>query len=122
MNDAACVNAQLTPAAEAFIRRVFRFAAGPEAGFQFKVRPGGCSGFAAEFDLALRPGVADYVWEHEGLRIFLDAKSCELLDGATVDFVESRSHTGFVVTTPAGIPAACSPTSNLVSVESMMRR
>ncbi len=119
---AAHANAHLTPSAESFIRRLYRFAVGTEAGFAFKVRRGGCSGFAAEFDLVSGPKADDVVWEHEGLRIFLDRESCTLLDGATVDFVETLSHTGFVIKTQGTAPTACAPTSQLVSIESMMRR
>jgi iron-sulfur cluster assembly accessory protein len=121
MTAATQVNTQLTATAESFIRRLFRFVAGPEAGFQFKVSPGGCSGFAAEFDLVAGPKADDFVWEYEGLRIFLDAASRKLLDGATVDFVETRSHTGFVIMTQGAVPASCS-TSQLVSIGSMVRR
>lgn len=115
------VDTQLTPAAEAFIRRLFRFAAGPEAGFRLKVAPGGCTGLATEFDLVNSPDAGDFVWEHEGLRIFVAAGSRKLLDGATVDFVESRSHTGFVIRTKGAAPAACTPHSSLVTVESLTR-
>lgn len=116
------MDTQLTPSAESFIRRLYRFAARAEAGFAFKVRPGGCSGFAAEFDLVSGPKADDVVWEHEGLRIFLDRDSCTFLDGATVDFVETLSHTGFVIKTRGVAPATCAPASQLVSIESMMRR
>lgn len=122
MAASAHANTQLTPSAESFIRRLYRFAAGTDAGFAFKVRPGGCSGFAAEFDLVSGPKADDVVWEHEGLRIFLDRESCTLLDGATVDFVETLSHTGFVIKTQGASPATCAPASQLVSIESMMRR
>lgn len=122
MAAAACANAQLTPSAESFIRRLCRFAAGTNAGFAFKVRPGGCSGFASEFDLVISPKADDVVWEHNGLRIFLDRDSCTFLDGATVDFVETLSHTGFVIKNHGAPPAACAPASQLVSIESIMRR
>jgi iron-sulfur cluster assembly protein len=116
------IDPRMTPAAAAFIRRLCRFAAGPEAGFQLKVAPGGCSGFATAFDLVTGPEAGDFIWEHEGLRIFLDAESRKLLDGATVDYRESLSQTGFVVTTQAATPVACGSASNLVSVESLVRR
>ena len=115
-------NTQLTPSAESFIRRLYRFAAGTDAGFAFKVRLGGCSGFAAKFDLMSGPKADDVVWECGGLRIFLDRESSRLLDGATVDFVETLSHTEFVIKTQGTAPLACEPTSQLISIESMMRR
>ena len=50
MSEQAEFNIELTQAAEKFIRRMMRFAAGPEAVFRLKVTPGGCSGYAVEFD------------------------------------------------------------------------
>jgi iron-sulfur cluster assembly accessory protein len=114
------ISAQLTPAAKAFIRRMCRFAAGPEAGFQLKVSPGGCSGFATAFDLVSKPEAGDFVWECEGLRIFLGSQSRRFLDGATVDFLETLSHTGFVITTDGPAPGACVPLSKLVSIDSLV--
>jgi iron-sulfur cluster assembly accessory protein len=122
MTTATQVNTQLTPAAETFIRRFLRFAAGSEAGFRLKVAPGGCSGYATEFDLVDGPDAGDFVWVYEGLRIFLAADSRKFLDGATVDFVEDRSHTGLVIRTKGPAPAACGPLSKLVPIESLMRR
>lgn len=122
MTTATEINTRLTPATEAFIRRFLRYAEGPEAGFQFKVTPGGCSGFATQFDLASSPGAEDVVWEHEGLRIYLDRESCKLLDGATVDFTETLTHTGFVISIPGVTQAACDSTSKLVLIESLVRR
>lgn len=115
------ISMQLTPAAKAFIRRMCRFAAGPEAGFRLVAAPGGCSGFATTFDLVGRPDASDFVWECEGLRIFLGSESRRILNGASVDFVETLSHTGFVVRTKGAAPAACSSSSKLVSIESLVR-
>ncbi len=127
MSIARELNTRLTPAAESFIRRMFRFIAGPEAGFQLKVAPGGCSGFATAFDLVGRPEADDFVWEYEGLRIFLAKESRKFLDGATLDFVESLSHTGFVVRTvfdrdKGSSSGNCASLSKLVSIESLSRR
>src|ERR1035438_6418254 len=121
MTAATEVNTQLTPAAEAFIRRLCRFAAGPEAGFRLKVARGGCSGFAAEFHLVGEPAAGDFIWEYDGLRIFLDAGSRKLLEDATVDFRETLSQVGFVITTPGGTPEACGAASRLVSIEPTVR-
>ena len=122
MTPATQIDTQMTPSAEAFIRRLYRFATGSQAGFQLKVAKGGCSGFATEFDLAGGPEAGDFVWEHNGLRIFLNAESRLLLDGATVDFSEGLSQAGFHITTKAGTPAACGSASNMVSVASLVRR
>jgi len=116
------MNTRVTLAAEAFIRRMVRFATGPMPGFKLKVSPGGCSGLAAEFDLAAEVGANELIWEHQGLRIFLDAKSQQLLDGATVDFAETFAHTGLVVRALNEDATVCSSSSNLVSLQSLVPR
>jgi iron-sulfur cluster assembly accessory protein len=122
MSETKQISMELRPAAEKFIRRMMRCGAGINSGFRLKVRPGGCSGLAVEFDLAAEPGVNEVVWTHSELRIFLDSASCLLLDGATVDFIDSRSLTGFVITTPGGTAHACAPASTLVPVDALVRR
>jgi iron-sulfur cluster assembly accessory protein len=113
---------ELTPAAEKFIRRMMRFSVDAKTGFRLKVRPGGCSGLAVEFDLGAEPQLGEVIWEHANLRIFLDCVSSLLLNHAVVDFIDSRSLTGFVVTTPGGSARACSPASTLVPVDALIRR
>jgi iron-sulfur cluster assembly accessory protein len=100
------MNITLAPGAERFIRRMLRFTTSVEAGFRLRVKPGGCSGLAAEFDIEPQLGERDQLWSIAGLRIFLDAESALLLDGATVDFVDSMAQTGFVFKF-AGLANAC---------------
>jgi len=122
MNETEQITMELTPAAEKFVRRMMRCASDANSGFRLKVRPGGCSGLAVEFDLAEEPGANEVVWKHSELRIFLDSASCLLLKGSVVDFIDSRSVTGFVVTTPGGTAQACAPASTLVPVDALVRR
>ena len=122
MTQAKPLTMELTPAAEKFVRRMMCFNVDARAGFRLKVRPGGCSGLAVEFDLADEPGLGDVIWEHANLRIFVDRASCLLLNESVVDFIDSRSLSGFVVTTPGGTAQACSPASTLVPVEALIRR
>ena|ERR1035438_6641658 len=122
MNDTGQITMELTPAAEKFIRRMMRCAMDSNSGFRLKVRPGGCSGLGVEFDFAAEPGVNEVVWKHSGLRLFLDNVSCLLLNGSVVDFIDSRSLTGFVVTRPGETAQACAPASRLVPVAALVRR
>jgi len=122
MKETEKLNMELTPAAEKLIRRMMRCATGPNSGFRVKVRPGGCSGLAVEFDLASEPEMSEVIWTHSELRIFLDSASYLLLNGAVVDFIDSRSLTGFVITTPGETAKACSPAPTLVPVDALVRR
>jgi len=112
----------LTPTAEMFIRRMMRFNAAAQAGFRLRVRSGGCSGLAVSFDLATGPEPGEVVWEQAGLRIFLDAESRFLLNGAKVDFQETRSDTGFVITTEGQSPQSCGSGSAFIPVQILTQR
>ena len=111
-------NTTLTAAAEKFIRRMMRFTTSEKAGFRLKVAPGGCSGFAVNFDVVDEMAPKEVLWTPSGLRLFLDASSCLLLDGAVVDFAETFAHTGFVVITkdPAGQCCSSASAPSLVSI------
>jgi len=121
MNKTLEGNIVLTAAAEKFIRRMMRFTASAEAGFRIRVAPGGCSGLSVSFDLAAEPETNEVIWTPAGLRIFLDAGSCLLLDEAVVDFVETRAQTGFSVTTKGVAEKCCSQASTMVSIASLVR-
>jgi iron-sulfur cluster assembly accessory protein len=121
MNKTMEGNIALTAAAETFIRRIMRFTTSAEAGFRLRVSPGGCSGLSVTFDLAPEPEPHEVIWTPSGLRIFLDAGSCLLLDEAVVDFTETRSQTGFFVTTKGVAGKCCSQASTMVSIASLVR-
>jgi iron-sulfur cluster assembly protein len=85
----------LTPAAEKFVRRLLRFDGGPGSGLRLAVSPGGCSGLSAEFSVADKPAAGETVHVANGLSFFLGAESRVLLQGVTVDFVETPTSSGF---------------------------
>lgn len=97
----------LTPAATRFMKRIVRFAGAPAgSGFRLVVRAGGCSGFDSRFTVETAALAGDAVIEEDGLKLFLEAESCALLRGATVDFAESRIDGGLRFSLPGGA-AAC---------------
>lgn len=87
----------VTPAALKFVRRMVRFSGLPAGGFRLSVRPGGCSGLAAEFSVEATPqaGDAELALE-DGTRLFLPAPSCLLLDGVTMDFADAPTACGLI--------------------------
>ena len=85
----------ITPAAAKFINRVVHFsglAAG--AGLRLAVTPGGCSGHSSEFSAEAAPAANEQILEVDGVRLFLGADSRLLLDGLTIDFVETATQSG----------------------------
>lgn len=99
-----------TPAAEKFIRRLVMFDGPPGSGLRLFVSPGGCSGMSAEFSVEPAPREGEAVYSHGALKLFLPAQSRLLLDGVTIDFVETATSTGFVFHDPKAKTCGCSTT------------
>jgi iron-sulfur cluster assembly accessory protein len=85
------------------IHKVMQFAAqspGDAArGFRVYIQAGGCSGYSYKFKMDdAREG--DTVIEAGEIRVFVDPKSLMLLDGCTVDYVESLAGSAFKIDNP----------------------
>jgi iron-sulfur cluster assembly protein len=102
----------ITPAAAKFINRIVRFsglAAG--AGLRLAVTPGGCSGYSSEFSAQQVPEAGEQLLEVGGVRLFLGAESRLMLNGITVDFVETATSSGLSFIDPNKEACACSTAS-----------
>lgn len=102
------MNVIITPAAETFIRRMLRLSGNPESGLRLVVSPGGCSGLSSEFEVEAAPLSGDAVFVTNGLKLFLPAESRILLNGTTIDFVDTPTQTGFVIFDPKA-SCGCKP-------------
>lgn len=101
-------NFTVTPAALKFMRRMVRFSGTPAGGFRLTVTPGGCSGYSAEFSVEAAPQAGDAEQRVEDLRLFLPAESRLLLDGVTVDHVDTPLQSGFAFANTRGGACGCS--------------
>ena len=70
-----------------------------DKGLRIRVVPGGCSGYSYDmvFDDAAE---GDNVFEHEGVKLLVDAESLPLLNGAEIDFEEQLGQEGFKIKNP----------------------
>lgn len=99
----------ITPAAAKFINRIVRFSGlGPGAGLRLAVTPGGCSGYSSEFNPEAFPDVGEQLLEVDGVRLFLGAESRLMLNGITMDFVETATSSGLSFIDPNKEACACS--------------
>lgn len=99
----------VTPAAEKFIRRIVRFSGLPAgAGFRLAVSSGGCSGYNSEFSAEAGPQPGEETLEVNGMHIFLAAESRLLLDGVTMDYVDTPTKSGLTFVNPNQAACACS--------------
>lgn len=111
------MNLTLTATAHKFIARMLRFSPTAQGGFRLVVKPGGCSGLASEFSIEGQPEPGDQVLEHDGLRLFLPVESRLFLEGATIDFSDTPTESGFVIHQPNHAASCCStPAPELVTL------
>ena len=77
-------------------------------GIRVEVKGGGCSGLSYEldFDNVEKPG--DHVFEHNGVKVFVGAKSLLYLIGTELDFTDGLNGKGFAFNNPnASRTCAC---------------
>ena len=89
----------LTEAAAARVGVIARKQGRP-AILRLSVEGGGCSGFQYRFDLTDAAEADDSVSETAGVKLVVDPVSLELIEGSTVDFVESLGGAAFKVENP----------------------
>jgi iron-sulfur cluster assembly accessory protein len=101
-------NVTITPAAAKFINRIVRFSGLPAgAGLRLAVTPGGCSGYSSEFSAEASPQAGEQLLELGGVRLFLGAESRLMLNGITIDFVETATQSGLSFIDPNKAACAC---------------
>jgi len=67
------------------------------------VSGGGCSGFQYGLALDNNARVEDTVSETDGVKLLVDEVSIKYLQGATVDYVEGLTSSGFKITNPNAV-------------------
>jgi iron-sulfur cluster assembly protein len=90
---------EVTPRAAERIRKILAENR-PAAGLRIGLVGGGCSGLSYKFRVEKQPRADDNVFEYDGVKIFVDPKSYEHLNGLTLDFRESLLENQFVFENP----------------------
>ncbi len=79
----------------------------PDYGLRVFVSGGGCSGFQYGMGFENTTEEGDFVFESNGVRVYLDSASAMYLEGATVDYVDSLMGGGFRIENPNAV-STCS--------------
>jgi iron-sulfur cluster assembly protein len=75
--------------------RSYLDARGNGVGLRLAVKKTGCNGFAYVINYADSIGETDVVFEQRGVKVIVDPKSLELIDGTEVDFVKEGLNEAF---------------------------
>src|SRR5579863_2638245 len=65
--------------------------------------PGGCSGYQYGMVLEKEAKSDDLSWSEGGINVYVDAQSAKLLQGASIDFVETVQGSGFKIDNPNAV-------------------
>jgi iron-sulfur cluster assembly protein len=90
----------LTPNARLAVQRFVKGAAEPMRGLRVMVAGGGCSGLEYGMRLEQAESDGDVVLDLDGLTLLVDPVSATMLDGVTIDFVDSLDGSGFKFDNP----------------------
>ena len=69
-------------------------------GLRLGVRKMGCSGWAYTVDVAAAASAEDQVFEQDGVKVVVDARTLPLVDGTEIDFVRQGLNRNFVFRNP----------------------
>ncbi|MBP3222216.1 MAG: iron-sulfur cluster assembly protein IscA [Neisseriaceae bacterium] len=89
----------LTDKAANHIRR-FLEKRGKGQGVRIGVKTSGCSGMAYTLEFVDTPDENDQVFDNNGIKVFVDAKSLVYLDGTQLDYVKEGLQEGFKFENP----------------------
>jgi len=108
---------QLTDAAASKLRELTAAEENPAIGLRVYVYSGGCSGFRYGMMLEDAPTPEDSVLEANGMKVYVDGRSIDLLQGSQIDYVDTLMGAGFTVNNPNAV-AACGCGSSFRTAES----
>jgi iron-sulfur cluster assembly accessory protein len=95
----------LTDAAAGKLRELTAGEASPDVGLRVYVYSGGCSGFRYGMMLEDAPTEDDRVLEANGVKVYVDGRSIDLLQGSQIDYVDTLMGAGFTVNNPNAVSA-----------------
>ena len=95
----------LTDAAATKLRELTAGEENPALGLRVYVYSGGCSGFRYGMMLEDAPTPEDNVLEANGVKVYVDGTSIDLLRGSSIDYVDTLMGAGFTVNNPNAVSA-----------------
>src|SRR5258706_4539828 len=96
----------LTDAAVSKLTELTKEETNPAVGLRVYVYSGGCSGFRYGMMIEDSPTEEDNTLEANGVKVYVDGKSIDLLRGSQIDYVDTLMGAGFTVNNPNAV-AAC---------------
>ena len=93
----------LSDAAAAKLRELTKDETDPAVGLRVYVYSGGCSGYRYGMMLEDQPTAEDVKVQSQGINVYVDAQSTNLLQGSEIDYVDTLMGAGFTVNNPNAV-------------------
>jgi len=90
----------ITEKAGAKIKALLAEESNPYHGLRVYVAGGGCQGFQYGMTFEEQANPDDTIVEAHGVKVYVDAQSAPMLEGAEVDYVDSLQGSGFAIKNP----------------------
>ncbi len=117
MIDSGTTFLSLSDAAAGKLREITAGETNPDVGLRVYVYSGGCSGFRYGMMIEDAPTAEDRMVEAQGIRVYVDAASVDLINGSQIDYVDTLMGAGFTVNNPNAV-AACGCGSSFRTADS----
>jgi len=95
----------LTDAAATKLRDLTKEETNAAIGLRVYVYSGGCSGYRYGMMLEDAPTAEDRILEANGVKVYVDGQSVNLLQGSEIDYVDTLMGAGFTVNNPNAVTA-----------------
>jgi len=93
----------LSDAAAVKLNELTKEEANPDVGLRVYVYSGGCSGYRYGMMLEDQPTPEDLRVQSQGINVYVDGQSTELLKGSEIDYVDTLMGAGFTVNNPNAV-------------------
>ena len=90
----------LTAIAAAKVKEFIRQEGKPSLGLRVSVEKDACGCASYALELKDKARKADIVWEEQGVKIFIDSRSAETLQGSEIDYIDGSKGSGFKINSP----------------------
>jgi iron-sulfur cluster assembly protein len=108
---------RLSDAAATKLRELTKDETDPNVGLRVYVYSGGCSGYRYGMMLEDQPGEDDVRVTSQGITVYVDPQSTELLQGSEIDYLDTLMGAGFTVNNPNAV-SGCGCGSSFRTAES----
>ena len=93
----------LSDAAVAKLTELTKDESNPDVGLRVYVYSGGCSGYRYGMMLEDQPADEDIRVDSNGITVYVDPQSTQLLQGSEIDYVDTLMGAGFTVNNPNAV-------------------